>query len=116
MKTLSEHIAYIQEKPHHVRKQVAFGAAAFVSACIALVWLVGSYMTGAFAIAGSSFATASGQDGLTSVAGSPSNTDGIAGAAAALPTRADTSAHLEVIDTNSVAVPKQQSEPAILPF
>lgn len=116
MKTLSEHIAYVQGKPHHIRKQVAFGAAAFVSACIALVWLVGSYMTGSFAIAGSSFATASGQDGLTSVAESSSNTDGIAGAAAALHPSANTSAHLEVIDTNSVAVPSRQSEPAILPF
>jgi hypothetical protein len=42
MKTIFDHIERIQGKPHHIRKQIAFGAAAAGTAIIALVWLVSS--------------------------------------------------------------------------
>jgi len=114
MKTIFDHIEYVKGKPHHIRKQVAFGIAALGSALIALVWLAGSFATGAFAIQGSTFADSAGVPSAI-VTTSGADTQGLAGAAAS--NGGDTvPAHIEIIDTTPEAPVAKQSEQTILPF
>ncbi len=110
MKKVLEHIEYIKGKPHHVRKQVAFGAATLVSALIAFVWLASNVAAGTFALRDSSFAASTGQDDAVVTSG----TQGLAGAAAALEDSKDAPAHIEIVDTTPA--PKKQPEQTILPF
>ena len=70
MKILLKHIDRIKEKPHHVRKQVAFAAAGTITALIAISWVATSLATGAFALKDTSFADATG--GSTGLAASGS--------------------------------------------
>ena len=115
MKTVFQHIEHIHGKPHHVRRQVALASAVAGSALIALVWLVGGAMTGAFAIQGSDFAMATGQTeqvATTSASGAP---QGLAGAAAAKQD-AQSPAHIEIVDTTPTAPAPKQSDQTILPF
>jgi len=116
MKNILDHIEYVKGKPHHVRHRVAVGTATLGSAVIAFVWLTVSFMTGAFAIEGSSFAVSTGQnDSVTTVAANP--TDGLAGAAAALPEiSASAPARIEIVDTTPAKAPQKQSDKTILPF
>lgn len=117
MKTIFEHIEHARKKPHHVRKRIAFAAAAACSAFIALVWLVGSFSLGAFAIKGSTFADSTGQSPIVTVAENEvrSANGGIAGAAAALP---DTNApaHITIIDTTASTSAKNTAEQTTIPF
>lgn len=93
---VQRHIGYIHEKPHHIRKQVAFGSAAGITFLIGLVWFAYSAQTGVFAIQGSSFADAA-KDSNDIYAEAYAGTDGLAGAAAAVP--ADPNApRLNVVD------------------
>ena len=62
MKTIFDHIEHVKGKPHHIRKQIAFGVATLGSALVALVWLVSNYTAGTFAITGSNFAMSTGQE------------------------------------------------------
>ncbi len=113
MKTISDHIDYVKGQPHHVRKRVAFGAAAGVSTLIALVWLVGGVATGSFAIQGSTFATATQANAVATT--SAFDNRGLAGAAAGVQD-ADAPAHIEIVDTGVSASAKKQSDQTILPF
>jgi len=114
MKTLFEHIAYAKGKPHHIRKRIAFIAAALVSALIALVWFIGSLSLGVFAIRGSTFAESTGQS-PTVVVPENGTQNTIAGAAAALPS-ANAPAHIEIIDTAPRAPAKHTAEQTTIPF
>lgn len=116
MKNIVEHIEYVKGKPHHVRKQVAFGTATVVSALIAFVWLVGNYASGTFALRGSSFADATGQGATVQVANGGVNNQNLAGvgAASAFGSSEDAPAHIEIVDTKPAV--KKQPEQTILPF
>ena len=114
MKKIIEHIEYVKGKPHHIRKQIAFGAATLMSALVALVWFVGSYASGTFALRGSSFADATGQGNTIQVANDDVNNRGLAGAASAFESSQDVPAHIEIVDTTPA--PKKQAEQTILPF
>jgi hypothetical protein len=117
MKTIFDHIEHIKGKPHHIRKQVAFGVAALSSAFVALVWLVSNYAMGTFAIQGSNFAMSS--DAATSVTTTTRNvgSQGLAGVGAAtVLTGADAPAHIEIVDTAVVAPAKKQVEQTTIPF
>ncbi len=113
MRTLSQHIEYVKGQPHHVRKQVAIAAAAGGTALVALVWLVGSITTGAFAIgntpAASAVTTGGDVSGNQNLAG--------AGAAAALPQTDVTPAHIEIIDAAPAAgAASKKPEQTTIPF
>lgn len=114
MKTIIEHINHLQKKPHHVRKRVAFGVATLGSTVVALVWLIGSFATGAFSIHGSDFAMSTGQTASLATTSASSNS-GIAGTAAALQ---DTQgpARIEIVDTQASAPTVKQTDKTILPF
>ncbi len=114
MKNIFDHIERIKGKPHHVRKQIAFGTATAVSAFIALVWLVGSVATGAFAIQETSFAVNTAQANTVATT-SASGDQGLAGAAAAVQD-ANAPAHIEIVDTNPTAPAKSTPTQTILPF
>ena len=121
MKTVFDHIEHIKGKPHHIRKRVAFTAAAGVTALIALVWLVGSVTSGAFAIQGSTFADSTQQQPVvtTTATGADTgtgDTSGLAGAAAALPSvSTNAPASIEIVDVAS-ATPPAQTQQTIIPF
>lgn len=121
MKTIFDHIERIKGKPHHARKRIAFTAAASGAALIGLVWLVGNLSTGAFLIQGSTFADSVGQGSVTAV-GSSDGSQGLAGAAAALPasdqnsTGANEPAHIEIIDTASSTAAQPKAEQTVIPF
>lgn len=109
MKTFFEHIEHVRGQPHHVRKQVAFAAAAGLTALIAFVWLSASLATGAFAIRDNGLAGAA--DAAAGVVDSQ-NLAG-AGAAAVLPA-ADAPVRIEIVDT---APAKQKpAEQTVIPF
>ncbi|MFZ2500660.1 MAG: hypothetical protein WAW90_01580 [Minisyncoccia bacterium] len=115
MKNIFDHIEHVRGKPHHIRKKIAFSAAAFGSALVALVWFAGSLATGAFAIHGSNFAESSGQAPSVVPKSNAISDEGFAGAAAAV---RDTNvpAYIEVVDTAPPAPAKSQYEQTILPF
>ena len=114
MKNIFDHIERIKEKPHHVRKRIAFGTATALSAFIALVWFTGSIATGAFAIQNPPIAADAAQADAVATT-SASGDQGLAGAAAAVQ---DTNApaHIEIVDTSVAAPTKTTSAPTILPF
>ncbi len=114
MKTIFDYIEHIKGKPHHIRKQIAFGTATALSVFIALVWLVGSVATGAFAIRETSFVANTAQQNTVATT-SASGDQGLAGAAAAVQD-ANAPAHIEIVDTNVSAPTKKQSDQTILPF
>lgn len=119
MKKLHEHIAHIKTKPHHIRKKVAFGTAACGAGLVALIWLVASFSTNAFAIQGSSFADAQGQEPVTVVrtnaAGELQGLAGVGGAAAILEDK-NAPAHIEIVDTTPVKPAAKKTDATILPF
>lgn len=117
MKNIFDHIEYVKGKPHHVRHRVAVGTATLGSAVIAFVWLAVSFVTGSFAIEGSSFAMSTGQNDTVTTVDSTNQIDGLAGAAAALPNiSASAPARIEIVDTTPAPAPKKQSDQTILPF
>jgi uncharacterized protein YjdB len=117
MKKLIDHIEHIKTKPHHIRKRVALGVAACTSGFVALVWLAASFSTNAFAIQGSSFADAQGQQPApvvkTDAAGQEQGLAGV-GAAAILQDQ-NAPAHIEIVDT-APAAPAKKADATILPF
>lgn len=118
MKTVFEHIEHVKGKPHHVRRRVAFAAAMSGAAIVALVWLVGSFSLGTFALQENSFADAVGQGSIKTTdggKGSPSVTSGIAGVAAVFQT-ANTPASIEIIDTVSSTYQGKKAEQTTIPF
>ena len=118
MKTIFEHIEYIQGKPHHIRKKVAYATAGGVAALVALVWFFGTLSSGAFAIQGSTFAQSTGGDPATTTDTGivDGGTDsGIAGVAASLP-QSQTQAHIEIIDSSTSTSSEKPVEPTVIPF
>jgi hypothetical protein len=117
MKTVFEHIEHVKGKPHHVRRKVAVSAAILGSALIAFIWFSTNILAGSFAIKGSDFAIATGQEGSVATT-SAEDTSGLAGAAAALPeTRASSGpAAIEIVDTTPAPAPQKASDQTILPF
>jgi hypothetical protein len=114
MKTLSEHITHVKTKPHHVRRRVAFSAAASVTGLIALVWLVGSVSAGAFALKNTSFADNAGGSSIEATSASD-NTQNLAGAAAALDD-AKAPAHIKIVDTSPATSTGKSAEQTTIPF
>ena len=114
MKTVFEHIEHVKKQPHHVRRGVAFSAAALCTALVALVWLTGSLWSGTFALRSSSFAESAGQSSAPAPAYN-SGESGLAGAAVALPS-ADAPAHIEIVDAASSTSGQKKAEPTIIPF
>ncbi len=114
MKTISEHIDTIREKPHHIRKQVAFGAAGGITAVIALVWLTANAAVGTFAIKTSTFPGAEEQPAVITT--TPEGNSNLAGAAAALDKNAPV--HIEVVNTatSTPVVSNGGAEQTVLPF
>lgn len=114
MKRILDHIENLKAKPHHIRRRFAASAATFATALIALVWLGASIMTGAFAVRGGSFALSTGQEGGVATT-SASDTQGLAGAAAALEDKS-APAHIEIVDAAPAPSSAKKTEPTILPF
>ena len=117
MRTLFQHIDRVRERPHHVRRRIAFGTAGVAAGAVALVWLGTSLATGAFQIQGSDFAQATGAEPADTTSGNGSDTSGVAAAAAAsLDTNAP--AHLEVVPAAPKASVRSATAPgpAVLPF
>lgn len=118
MKTVFDHIENVKGKPHHVRKRIAFTAAASGAAFIGLAWLVGSVSFGTFAIQGTSFAESTGQGGALATEGGNGSSN-LAGAAAALPptsASANAPAHIEIIDAASSTAGQAKAEQTVIPF
>lgn len=113
MKTVREHIAHVQGKPHHIRKQVALTLAAGGATFIGLVWFMSSWYLGAFAIPSTSFADRAVEPTVAARTAAPSN-EQFAGAAAALQS-ADEPAHIEIVDAPSASA-KKPPEQTTIPF
>lgn len=115
MKNIFDHIEYVKGKPHHIRRKVAFAAAAGMSGVVAFVWLASSLATGAFVIQGSSLADATGQQDVVATT-SDSGDQGLAGVgSAAVLQDGSAPAHIEVVDTTPPA-PVKKTEQTVLPF
>ena len=111
MKTIFDHIERIKQKPHHIRKRIAFGTAAAGTAVIALVWLVGNLSLGTFALKESSFADAVGTGGIEATGDVSQN---LAGAAAAL--QDEDAPRIEIVDTSPSTQAAPKEEPTTIPF
>lgn len=111
MQALFDHIDTVKTKPHHVRRKVAFGAAAVIAGMVGLLWLGISLSTGVFAIRGSSFAESTG---AVPSAGVP-HTSQLAGSAAAFPSEETAPAHIQIVDTTS-ASSAPAPEQTVIPF
>ena len=120
MKTLFEHIEYVQGQPRHVREKIAFGAAAGTTALIALTWFVGTLAAGTFAIHGSSFAESAGQGQI--VATGNANQNNVTGVAAVVAAsgggsgNASAPAHIEIINAPSATSSAAQTDRTTIPF
>ena len=114
MKTIFDHIERVQGKPHHIRKQIAFGAAAALTAVIALVWLVSSLGTGAFALKDTSFAQSTGEEGAFTSTGD--NKEQLAGVGASARSGRGAPAYIEIIDTASSTSGQKKTEQTTIPF
>lgn len=113
MKTVFEHIEHVKGKPHHIRKRVAFAVAGVATGLIALVWLVGSLGTGAFALGTTSFADSATSAPVQTT--TDADTSGLAGVAGAV-SRENTPAHIEIVDTTPSVSKQKPVEQTTLPF
>lgn len=114
MKTIFDHIEHVKGKPHHIRKRVAFGAAASGTALIALVWFVQSISSSTFALKSTSFADSTREESVVVTAADRGNQN-VAGAAAALQD-ASAPAHIEIVDVVSSTQKPTPIERTIIPF
>ncbi len=113
MKTIFQHIDTVREKPHHVRKQIAFGLAGGITTIIALVWLTASAATGTFAIKTPTFPGAEAQPAVITT--TPEGNPNLAGAAAA--TDKKSPIHIEIVNTaTTTPVDPRGAEQTVLPF
>jgi len=116
MKSLSQHIEHVRNRPHHIRKQVALGVALGITAVIAIIWLGVNLSTGAFHIAGTSFAdaTTETQPQLTA------SNNSLLGAAAAALNGSSSPAELQVVSQGSGEAPtapaQNPSDQTFIPF
>lgn len=110
MKKLSHHIEHLRTKPHHVRRKVAVGVAAFGSGFVGLVWLVGSLASGTFAVPNTSFADLGKNQNTIATTSANTVTSGLAGVAAAAKQESTAPAHIEIVDTSpSTSVHAEQT-------
>ena len=116
MKNIFEHIEHVKGKPHHVRKRVAFGAAAVCTAVIAFAWLAGSISTGAFALKDTSFAQSTGEDILQTVSSDNTNEQLAGVGVASVLERTSAPARIEIIDSASSASSVKKVEQTVIPF
>ena len=82
MRTFADRLDAIRDKPHHVRRQIAFLTSGVITGVIAVGWLGASLYTGAFALKGANFAEVAGVAPVTEDSGNAFNA-GVAAAAAA---------------------------------
>jgi hypothetical protein len=110
MKVILHHINKVKEKPHHVRRQVAFSAALVVTGAIALVWFALLASSGTFALGDANFA-----DSVTAT--TPEVVEPTPAGLAAVASGVEPSepAHIEIVDSESKRQTKQ-AEPTIVPF
>jgi hypothetical protein len=113
MKTLLEHIEHARTKPHHIRKRIALSIAAGCSILIALVWLIGSFSLGSFAIGDNTFADSA--ESSPTVTTPENDNQNIAGAAAAF-SNENTPTHIEIIDASTSTAAKNAPEQTTIPF
>jgi hypothetical protein len=115
MKKVFEHIEHIKTKPHHIRKQIAFGTAGVVTTLIAIVWLTSSIGAGTFAIRDNSFAHINGDEGVSVVSGN--NNGQLAGAAAAPEVgNSKSPARIQIIDVATSTPSSRKAERTVIPF
>ena len=115
MKTIFEHIEHVKGKPHHIRKRVAFGAAAIGTGIIAFIWLAGSLATGVFALKATSFTQSTGGEETLIV--SDKNNGQLAGVgAASIIQSAQEPARIEIIDAVTPTLQNKKAEQTTLPF
>ena len=113
MKTIFEHINRVKSQPHHIRRRVAFSAATVGTAVIALVWLIGSLGTGAFALKSSSFADNTGEATL-SENGDSKDLSGVAAVLQSAPAR--TPSRIEIVDSAKPESSSNKTEQTVIPF
>jgi hypothetical protein len=116
MKTIFEHIEYAKSQPHHIRKRIAFAAAAAFTAVVAVVWFFGTLSSGAFALQGSSFADSTGAESAVATSTNPDSSEGMAAAAAAIPDDTNAPAHIEIVDTATSSSATSTAEQTTIPF
>ncbi len=110
--TVFDHIERLRGKPHHVRKQIAYGGAFAISAVIGILWFGVSLASGSFALHPTSFAEATA--GRATVAETGGGGEGVlAGAAASLSGAAPAPA-IEVVDV--APAPAPAPEATVIPF
>jgi len=114
MKNIFEHVEHIKTKPHHIRKQVAFGAATVGAGLVALVWVGTSLATNSFAIQGSSFAESAGQ--ITPGGTKGGEQQNLAGAAAALSSEKSHEPRIEIVNVATSSGPTSELEQTTIPF
>ena len=114
MKTIFDHIERVKGKPHHIRKQIAFGMAASITSLIALLWFVHAISSDRFALQNSSFADLLEEKAVIVTDGQNSSQN-VAGAAAAFQ-NASAPAHIEIVDTASSTRKAKPSEQTTIPF
>jgi hypothetical protein len=114
MKNIFEHIEHVKGKPHHIRKQVAFGAATVGASFIGLMWVGVSLATNSFAIQGSSFAQSTGQATVETV--QKNGQQNLAGAAAALSPEEAAKPRIEIVNIATSSGPVSEPEQTTIPF
>lgn len=113
MKSIFEHIDNVKEKPHHIRKQVAFAVAGSTTAAIAFVWFAGNLALGVFNIQGSSIADVREENSV--IATDDQEAANVAGVAAAL-SRRDASAKIQIVDVSASSSVQKSAEQTVIPF
>lgn len=115
MKTIFDHIEEAKRRPHHVRRRIAFGAAAVSTAAIAFIWFAGSIKTGTFALKDTPFAQSAGEQASRAVSSGGAN-EQFAGAGAAVRGSASAPARIEIIDATPATLPGNKTEQTVIPF
>ena len=113
MSFVARHLDNVRDKPHHVRRQVAFLASGAITGVIALAWLSLSLYAGTFALRGSNFAQMTGAEPAAGASGgvAPASA-GVAGVAAAAEVTPAASG-VDVVPQGGESAPEAaQSDPA----
>ncbi|OGG71707.1 hypothetical protein A3E65_01040 [Candidatus Kaiserbacteria bacterium RIFCSPHIGHO2_12_FULL_56_13] len=116
---LIRHLEFVRQKPEPVRRQIALGVAALLTAVIALVWFGISLATGSFALSSPPFAGAGGDIAESEAGGAETGFANLFGVAAAVVTGGDESpAHIEIVETKTSSTLDDTTalESTVLPF
>jgi hypothetical protein len=120
---LKGHIERLQEKPEHVRHQIAMGVAVGVTALVATGWAVALGTSGALALNNPEPVEGDGRDSLIESFEEPANAfTNLMGAAGAAFNATSTEAALKVIETRTSstlegrAQPANNTEKTVIPF